>query len=658
MISESRLEHLRRIFKDQEDLYLLFFWVGPVQEFIQEARKVRDLWMGSYLLAKATFEAMQPCLDNAHCEILLPDVHDSPLYKSRQGCLTEPDSLAYSSLPNHFIALTTAQNVKDITEGVRCCLNRFLPSLASKIKGELEARVDMNGAGLWEFQVQDHFQLMWVGFPIKFEELESTDKYGERFNDLQRLMQERKLTRTFEAWRGVPVDKCSQCGRREVLTPAPPPVTRQQLRDFWNSIRNTNIASHRIRDTERLCAVCLVKRLVRARDLDPALVLEQFESTSDIASRPFKKTLADSKRGTEVQGFLDRVQSLARVVGTGFGPIKDITDIPGDWLYEEGLLYERLRREHSVPDSASAKVKEAAEEAREALLSLYATRGQKPSKHYAIVILDADEIGKYMAGKKMPPGKTFSLDWQYEQSQILSELANTEFISTVEKHDGQTIYSGGDDLLAFGPLESVFREVEELRTRFTARIKTTTSAAVVIVHHHDPLQWAIREARQALERAKETYRRDSIVISVRLSSGNYLTCGSHWDLRPDGSSSEVSFLNGFLSPLVQWMSTGEKGLSTAFVNDLVSEIGAFYRDGKLSADMLQLEIERLFERHLPNDSPIRTCNNKDVIEAVRKSLVHLGDPRKQDFEGSSMENVTCILGLAAFLAKEATEEGR
>lgn len=662
MSSESRIEELRGKFGAREHLYLLSFWVGPVQEFIQEARKMRDLWTGSYFLAKATFEAMKPCLDNTECEILLPDVNDSPLYKSWKGCLNNTDSLVYTSLPNHFVALTSAEHLEDITKGVRSRLEQFLPCLASKIKEDLEEQANLtknypkwDSAKLWDFQVNDHFQLMWVGFPIKFEELVSKDKYKERFNDLQRLMAERKLTRTFKAWQGVPVDKCSQCGRREILAPSPHPVKREEFRNFWDSIRRTDRARYKIKDTERLCTVCLIKRLVKDSEIDPALKLDGFESTSDIASRPYRKILTDKKKNAEVADFLETVKLLAEVLGPRFKKIKDIDDIPGDWLYEEGLRYERLRREHSMPDSKSTALKTEADKARAALNRVYEALGQKPCKYYAIVILDADEMGKYIAGKNMPPGESFNLNWQYEQSRTLSELANTKFIKTVKQYAGQTIYSGGDDLLAFGPLEGVFRTVEELRTKFNSKIHTTTSAAVVIVHHQDPLQWAIREARQALERAKERYNRKSIAISVRLSSGNYLTCGSHWELKLDNSSPNVSFLHNFLLPLVSWMSAPDKGLSTAFVHDLTSEIGIFYRDDKLSAAMFELEIKRLFQRHLPNDSPIQR-NEISAIEMVQNSLVNLGDPPKQDFKDNNLENVTSVLRLAAFLAREAKVE--
>ncbi len=43
--------------------YMLMFSLGPVQTFIAQARKTRDLWLGSYLLAILMEAAMQDMKD-------------------------------------------------------------------------------------------------------------------------------------------------------------------------------------------------------------------------------------------------------------------------------------------------------------------------------------------------------------------------------------------------------------------------------------------------------------------------------------------------------------------------------------------------------------------------------------------------------------------
>src|SRR5437016_3506229 len=39
--------------------YMLLFTIGPVQSFIAQARKTRDLWLGSYLLSLLMEAAME-----------------------------------------------------------------------------------------------------------------------------------------------------------------------------------------------------------------------------------------------------------------------------------------------------------------------------------------------------------------------------------------------------------------------------------------------------------------------------------------------------------------------------------------------------------------------------------------------------------------------
>src|SRR5436305_931136 len=42
-----------------QNSYMLMFTLGPVQSFILQARKTRDLWIGSFLLSKLMEAAME-----------------------------------------------------------------------------------------------------------------------------------------------------------------------------------------------------------------------------------------------------------------------------------------------------------------------------------------------------------------------------------------------------------------------------------------------------------------------------------------------------------------------------------------------------------------------------------------------------------------------
>jgi CRISPR-associated protein Cmr2 len=123
MTNENRIDKIFRKIGDN-NLALLLVSIGPVQEFIAEARKTRDLWAGSYLLSKVTFEAMTPVLDVNGVEvILMPDIAESALYKRwfvdtgqvNKSIPRNPATMTYASLPNHFLAIIPDDKVEDIT---------------------------------------------------------------------------------------------------------------------------------------------------------------------------------------------------------------------------------------------------------------------------------------------------------------------------------------------------------------------------------------------------------------------------------------------------------------------------------------------------------------------------------------------------------------
>src|SRR5713101_1272483 len=69
---------------------MLMFSLGPVQPFIEQARKTRDLWLGSDLLSKLMGAAMKPVKELGG-EFVFPSDQDS---KDK-----------YANLPNKYIAI-------------------------------------------------------------------------------------------------------------------------------------------------------------------------------------------------------------------------------------------------------------------------------------------------------------------------------------------------------------------------------------------------------------------------------------------------------------------------------------------------------------------------------------------------------------------------
>src|SRR5205823_4505548 len=73
--------------------YMLMFSLGPVQPFIAQARKTRDLWLGSYLLAKLM-------------EAAVKDLNGELVYPNRR---TVDDERGIPDIPNKFVAILQSE---------------------------------------------------------------------------------------------------------------------------------------------------------------------------------------------------------------------------------------------------------------------------------------------------------------------------------------------------------------------------------------------------------------------------------------------------------------------------------------------------------------------------------------------------------------------
>ena len=145
-----------------DNKYLLNVSIGPVQEFIAEARKTRDLWVGSYMLSMVTFKALEPLIKN-NCKIIYPFITDSSLYKKIIIKLQVTDeSLQIASIPNHFLVVVSGNALEDIIKKSKQNLDDYWTGLAKNIKDKLNnllVNIPYNWFSQWDSQVNDLWQL-------------------------------------------------------------------------------------------------------------------------------------------------------------------------------------------------------------------------------------------------------------------------------------------------------------------------------------------------------------------------------------------------------------------------------------------------------------------------------------------------------------------
>ena len=89
--------------------HVLHFTIGPVQGFIGQARRTRDLWAGSFLLSCLAGMAMR-AIEDAGGKVVFPRIDDDPLYKvlkwdeAADRPQANGDGPVIGSLPNRFKA--------------------------------------------------------------------------------------------------------------------------------------------------------------------------------------------------------------------------------------------------------------------------------------------------------------------------------------------------------------------------------------------------------------------------------------------------------------------------------------------------------------------------------------------------------------------------
>lgn len=148
----------------------LLFQIGPVQDFIAQARSTRDLWSGSYLLSWLTMHALKAVADGCGPDaIIFPSLKGQPLYdflERRLGVHPDEDSVLVPGIPNRFLALVPAGF--DVEHTVGQAFRDEWQRIAGECQSWLSARnisFDAQSRARWDQQVQDQWHLTWQLWP-------------------------------------------------------------------------------------------------------------------------------------------------------------------------------------------------------------------------------------------------------------------------------------------------------------------------------------------------------------------------------------------------------------------------------------------------------------------------------------------------------------
>ena len=533
--------------------------IGPVQGFVSQSRRTRDLWGSSYLLAFLSAHAMRGVVEAGGCPVF-PAVDDDRLYQWVCG-RREGEAPRIGSLPNHF-AVEVEGNASEVAHAGIRSLNDAWERVCSAVWSAFVAPVCHVGNGteeIWSRQVGSFWEVMWTAG--------STSETGG-------LLARRKRWRTHRLPE-EPGDKCTVMHDRQELSGFVRSLDGAKQDAFWQRVREGRQTGQLdLRDNERLCAIALVKRMfprVALEALDWKVDASRWPSTVYVGAVPWIRRVSDAVP-RQAAAYADAVEQYAdddafpmRRPPFGLGALDAgrFPNLDANYFHRESVMNEQRC---PLREDASPEAREDAGESAPAHLRRdrrgRVSRIRPPPTFYALILLaDGDCLGA-LAGKL--GGATVS--------KVLSKFTGT-VPCLVEQHEGVAVYAGGDDVLAMVPVSSALACAQALSDAYREAFsdidgadEATLSAAVVFAQVRLPLSQVLGEAHRLLDDvAKDRNGRDSLAVAVLKPGGLYCEWATTWRRRSrDGDASAVRLLKGLVGQL-EPASAAEPGLSSALV---------------------------------------------------------------------------------------------
>ncbi len=536
--------------------------IGPVQGFVAQSRRTRDLWGSSYLLSFLSAHAMKGAQE-AGGKIVRPNVEQDPLFQWMKG---EGEGMLprIGSVPNHFV-LEVDEEASRVARAAVESLQKAWERICRVVWEQYVVHACHVGDGtevIWHRQIKGFWDISWTAGP-------STAQGG--------LLARRKHWRS-HCLPDEPGDKCTVMpDLQELSGHVGAAGDREQQERFWNTVR-TRLGSLDLQPNERLCAIALVKRLfpkVSGKALGGQVDTSHWPSTAYVAAVPWVRNVIASVP-QQARAYADAVQRHERdvlaerhpqFIGLDRQNAGDFAKLDGNYLNREFILNERLCP--LLKDTESS----ARDQLSRLLQCIYQAKDSdgsalgSPPAYYALLLADGDRLGKLvsqlggMQSGGMKVGKA-----------LLAFTGQVQGI--VKQHDGITVYAGGDDVLALLAVPKALECAAALSQSYQAAFDSnaaghddaTLSAAVVFAHVRLPRGAVMTEAHRLLDEvAKDGNGRDSLAVGVLKPGGLNCQWTTTWK-RPHSDSGEVSALTT-IERLIGSLRehTAEPGLSSGLV---------------------------------------------------------------------------------------------
>lgn len=481
--------------------HLLLIALGPVQDFIAQARRTRDLWYGSHLLSELNRVAAHALADGG-AELIFPALTkgDAQL----QPCLAplRPDGTFPQNIANKLLAeVPSGVDPQQIARAVRDAVTRYWrDDLAAPVKARCAGLLASGIDAVWIEQVDTFLEFAASWLPV--------GDYAQTRRQIEQAIAGRKMLRDFGAWthgRGS-VPKSSLDGARETVLL--PPKARQA----------TLARKYRLTDGEQLDAIGLVKRAGGDPDQFVPVVNVALASWLDLVSRVALSDL-EALRTACQEARVSRVERK---------------DLPctAPFLFDASVLLPSRWRSVFDEQGLDGDAQEWGRRHVKPILG----KVSEPYPYVACLVADGDRMGRAIDGLgSAAEHRAFS--------GALARFAGEARKVVEQEHHGALVYAGGDEVLAFLPLPEVLSCAEDLRKGFDAAMasacqsvpaeqRPTLSVGLGIGHLMESMGDLLTLGRQAEREAKRD--RNTLAVIVDKRSGGTRSWRDQWNNDPLG----------------------------------------------------------------------------------------------------------------------------
>lgn len=487
--------------------------IGPVQDFIAQARRSRDLWFGSHALSEIARAAAHEALAAGAEQLVFPAVDpgdaeltpcDSPLRDTGAPPL---------NIGNMILLIAPEGKVTEISRRMRRSAADRWRGLAEQVREARDVQ-PLLGDGIdaiWSEQIDSLLEIYAAYCPI-----DSATPYRHAREKCMAALAARKNLREFSPWmhdRGGAPKSSFDGGRVSILAkPAE-----------HNGAAARSRRRYRLLDGEQLDAVGLVKRCGGKP--------EQFVPLANVALAAW---LNRCRR--KASDALNDLCSLCKEHGVQRVDRRDLHWLRDGLAFDgEILLPGRLHAtllDYGIEDAEVIRQFEAAI----ARITARDGGGLPPTPHVCCLVADGDRMGAAL-GELVEPHQ------HRELSQRLAGFASRAR-AIVNEH-GFTVYAGGDDVLGFVSPAASLATAEKLREAFAAAMgpirgigqPPTLSVGLGIGHIFDGMAHLLELGRRAEKLAKgngDTEPRDALGIIVDRRSGGTTVFRGRWQTDPSG----------------------------------------------------------------------------------------------------------------------------